>query len=128
MGITATTHEEKQMARYIFLQYVDESKTPRRGSPEMQAVIDAFANYLEELKAAGAFHDGDPCQPSSASFSVTVRDGQAKTADGPMYDKSPWLNGYFVLDCKDRAEASSWAAKNPAAHVGTVEVHPILTL
>jgi hypothetical protein len=45
-----------------------------------------------------------------------------------MHAESPWLNGYFVLNCKDRAEAASWAAKNPAAHVGTVEVHPILSL
>jgi len=116
------------MAKYIFLQYVDESQAPRPGSPEMQAVIDAFARYLEEIIAAGALHDGDACQPSSASFSVTVRDGHAKTTDGPMYAESPWLNGYFVLNCKDRGEAASWAAKNPAAQVGTVEVHPILKL
>ena len=116
------------MARYIFLQYVDESQAPRPGSPELQAQIDAFATYLDELKAAGAFKDGDPCQPTSATFSVTVRDSQAKTTDGPMHAGSPWLNGYFVLDCKDRAEAAAWAAKNPAAHVGTVEVHPILSL
>ena len=116
------------MAKCIFLQYVDESKAPRPGSPELGAVIDAFAKYLEELKAAGAFHDGDPCQPSSAAFSVSVRDGQAKTIDGPMHAASPWLNGYFVLNFKDRTEAAAWAAKNPAAHVGTVEVHPILSL
>ena len=116
------------MARYILLQYVDESKAPRPGTPELHAQIDAFARYLEEVKAAGAFKDGDPCQPSAASFSVTVRDGRAKTSAGPMHPQSPWLNGYFVLDCKDRAEAEAWAAKNPAALGGTVEVHPILSL
>ncbi|SRR5260370_14951378 len=116
------------MAKYIFLQYVDESKVPPPGSPQMQGIIDAFASYLEELKAAGAFLEGDPCQPSSATFSVTAHDGHAKTTDGPMYAQSPWLNGYFVLDCKDRAEAAAWAAKNPAAFAGTVEVHPILKL
>ena len=116
------------MAKYIFLQYIDESKAPRPGSPELGAVIDAFAKYLEELKAAGAFHEGDPCQPSAAGFCVSVRDGKAKTTDGPMHSASPWLNGYFVLNCKDRSEAEAWAAKNPAAFVGTVEVHPILTL
>jgi len=116
------------MAKYIFLQYVDESKAPKYGSPELQAVIDAFATYLEDVKAAGAFHDGDPCQPSAATVSVTAHGGHAKTTDGPMYAESPWLNGYFVLDCKDRDDAAKWAAKNPAAKMGTVEVHPILKL
>ena len=116
------------MAKFIFLQYVDESKTPRPGSPEMQAVIDAFATHLDDLKAAGAFLDGDPCQPSATTFTVTAHGGHAKTANGPISSALPWLNGYFVLDCKDRAEAESWAAKNPAAQVGSVEVHPILKL
>jgi len=129
MGCSKPIHEEKfDMAKYIFLQYVDESRAPRPGSPELHATIDAFAKYLDEVKAAGAFKDGDPCQPSAAGFSVAVRDGHSKTTDGPMHAASPWLNGYFVLDCKDRAEAEAWAAKNPAAHGGTVEVHPILSL
>jgi len=98
------------MARYIFLQYVDESKAPPYGSPELNAQIEAFAKYLDEVKAAGAFKDGDPCQPSAAGFSVSVHDGHAKTTDGPMHAQSPWLNGYFVLECKDRAEAAAWAA------------------
>jgi len=116
------------MAKYMFLQYVDESRTPRPGSPEMQAVIDAFATYLDDVKKAGAFLDGDPFQPSAATFSVTAHNGHQKTADGPMSSDIPWLNGYFVLDCKDRNEAASWAAKNPAAQFGTVEVHPVLKL
>ena len=117
------------MAKYIFLQYVDESKAPAPGSPEFNAVVDAFAKYLDVVKAAGAFHDGDPCQSSSATFSVSVNGGRARTTDGPMDPATPWLNGFFVLDCKDRHDAESWAAKNPAAMLGgTVEVHPILQL
>jgi hypothetical protein len=110
------------MAKYIFLQYVDESKAPRPGTPELDRQIDAFAKYLEEVQAAGVFLYGDACQPSAAGFSTTGH----KTTDGPMHPQSPWLNGYFVLDCKDRDEAERWAAKNPAAQGGTVEVHPIL--
>jgi hypothetical protein len=116
------------MPKYIFLQYIDEAAAPRPGTPELDAVIQAFATYLEELKAAGMFIDGDPCQPSSAAFTVQNRGGEAKTTDGPMSPAVPWLNGYFVLNCKDRADAAAWAAKNPAAHAGSVEVHPILTL
>ena len=116
------------MAKYMFLQYVDESKAPRPGTPELQQQIDAFARYLEEVQAAGVFLNGDPCQPSASGFSVTAHDGQAKTTNGPIHPQSPWLNGYFVLDCKDREEAERWAAKNPAAKGDTVEVHPILSL
>ena len=117
------------MAKYIFLQYVDESKAPSPGSPEFNAVVDAFARYLDEVKAAGVYLYGDPCQPSAATLSVTVRGGHGHTTDGPMHAATPWLNGYFVLDCNDRADAEAWAAKNPAAVLGgTVEVHPILQL
>lgn len=116
------------MSKYIFLQYVDESTVPSPGTPEMQSVIDAFANYFEELQTAGIMRDGDPCQPSAATFSVESRGGESKATDGPMHAASPWLNGYFVLECKDRDDAIAWAAKNPAAQSGTVEVHPILKL
>ncbi|HEY8642850.1 MAG TPA: YciI family protein [Candidatus Dormibacteraeota bacterium] len=114
------------MPKFMMLQYVDESKAPRPGTPEMGAQIDAYAKLLEEAQAANVMRGGDACQPSGAGFSVQVRGGQTKTTEGPMHPQSPWLNGYFVLECKDRAEAIAWAAKNPAAIEGTVEVHPIL--
>ncbi|MEP7105732.1 MAG: YciI family protein [Chloroflexota bacterium] len=114
------------MPKFMFLQYVDEARAPRPGTPEMTAQIDAYATLLEEAQAAGVMRGGDACQPSAAVFSVQVRDAETKTSDGPMSAQAPGLNGYFVFECKDRAEAIAWAAKNPAANGGTVEVHPIL--
>ena len=114
------------MPRFMMLQYVDESTAPRPGTPEMGAEIDAYGKLLEAAQAANVMRGGDACQPSAAGFSVQVRNGQAQTTEGPMHAQSPWLNGYFVFECKDRAEAIAWAAKNPAALKGTVEVHPIL--
>jgi hypothetical protein len=117
------------MAKYVFLQYVDESKAPRPGTPELEAEVAAYGKLLEEAQAAGVLRGGDPCQPSAAGFSVQVRNGQTNTTDGPMYAQSPWLNGYWVFDCKDRADAVAWAAKIPAAHGnGTVEVHPVFEM
>ena len=89
------------MAKYMFLQYVDESKAPRPGSPETDAEIGAYGKLLEELQAAGILRGGDPLQPSAAAFSVQVSNGAPHTTDGPMHAQSPWLNGYWVLDCKD---------------------------
>ena len=114
------------MPKFMFLQYVDESTAPRPGSPEMEAEIKAYGKVMEDAQAAGILRGGDACQPSAAGFSVQVSGGQTKASDGPMHPASPWLNGYWVFDCKDRAEAIAWAARIPSAHGGgTVEVHPI---
>ena len=112
------------MAKYMFLQYPNESTYPRPGTPEMEAQIAAYAKVFEDVSAAGVLRGGDPCQPPTASFKVQVRDGQTHTQDGQLHPS--FLDGYWVLDCKDRAEAIAWAAKIPAAiGGGTVEVHPI---
>lgn len=112
----------------MFLQYVDENAAPRPGTPEMEAEVGAYGKLFEELTAAGVLRGGDPCQPSAAAFSVQVKEGRPVTTAGPMH-AAPGLNGYWVLDCKDRAEAIDWAAKIPAAQGGgTVEVHPIFEM
>jgi hypothetical protein len=117
------------MAKYMFLQYVDESKASSFGTAEKDAEIAAYGKLFEDIQAAGILRGGDPCQPSAAGFSVQVKDGKTHSTDGPMHPASPWLNGYWVLDCEDRGEAEAWAAKIPAAHGGgTVEVHPIQEL
>lgn len=114
------------MAKYMFLQYVDESAAPRPGSPEQVSEGEAYGKLFGEVSGAGILRGGDACRPSAEAFTVKVSGGQTSVTDGPMYSESPWLNGYWVLDCKDRDEAVAWAAKIPAAHGGgSVEVHPI---
>lgn len=113
------------MPKFFFLQYVDEAIAPKPGTPELQAQVDAYAKLFEEVSAAGILRGGDPMQPSAAAFCVQVRDGQTKVTDGLMHKEAPGLNGYWVWECKDRAEAEAWAARIPAAQNGTVQVHPI---
>lgn len=117
------------MPKYMFLQYVDESRAPKPGTPELDKEIAAYGQLFKHVEAAGILRGGDPFQPSAAAFSVQVNGGGVTTTDGPMYQASPWLNGYWVLECKDRDEAIAWAAKIPAAHGGgTVEVHPVSSM
>ena len=112
------------MAKYMFLQFPNESDYPRPGTPELDAQVAAYAKLFEDVSAAGVLRGGDPCQPSAACFTVQVGNGATQTKDGPIHPAL--LDGYWVLDCKDRADAIAWAAKIPAAHGGgRVEVHPI---
>ena len=116
------------MPKFMFLQFVDESKSPRPGTPEMQAEIDAYGKLFQDANTAGILRGGDACQPTAAGFSVQVKGGRPETTNGATVSGSRWLNGYWVFDCKDRDDAIQWAAKIPAADGGTVEVHPIFEM
>jgi hypothetical protein len=122
--------KENEMPKFMFLQYVDESKAPRPGTPELDKQIAEYAQLFKDVEEAGVLRGGDPVQPSTATFTVQVQaDDRTTTTDGPAQNGGRSLNGYWVLECKDRDEAVAWAAKIPAAHGGgAVEVHPILSL
>jgi hypothetical protein len=47
------------------------------------------------------------------------------STDGPFAETHEQLGGYYLLECKDLDEATSWAAKIPVAKYGTVEVRPL---
>jgi hypothetical protein len=116
--------------KFMFLQYVDESHAPGPGTPELEKEIADYGQLFHDVQGAGILRGGDPFQPSAATFSVQV-DGDDRTVatDGPMHAGSPWLNGYWVLECRDRDEAIAWAARIPAARSGgTVEVHPVSSM
>jgi hypothetical protein len=121
--------KENEMPKFMFLQYVDESKAPRPGTPEMEKEVSEYSQLFKDVETAGVLRGGDPVQPSAATFSVQVHDDNRTTAsDGPIQKDASSLNGYWVLECKDRDEAVAWAAKIPAARGGgSVEVHPILS-
>lgn len=118
------------MPKFMFLQYVDESHSPRPGTPELDQEIADYGRLFKDVEAAGVLRGGDPMQPSAVTFTVQVGgNATPTTTDGPMHKDSLGLNGYWVLECKDRDEAIAWAAKIPAARGGgAVEVHPIASM
>src|SRR5205807_5289499 len=108
LGPKKSTREGKQMPKFMFLQFVDEARAPRPGTPELDAEQNAYGKLFQDVNSAGILRGGDPCQPSAAVFSVQLRNGRAATTDGATLSGSKWLNGYWVLDCKDREDAIQW--------------------
>ena len=111
--------------KYLYLLYADESKMAAPGSPAFEAQNNAFNQYYDELSGAGLFKGGDPVKPSATSQTVRVRNGATTTAPGPFAAGAEQLVGFYLVECKDDAEAAAYAAKCPAASVGAVEVRPI---
>jgi hypothetical protein len=112
--------------KYLYLLYADESKTPAPGSAEMNAVLDAYGRYFQEVSQKGLIRGGDPVMPSATATTVRVRGGSTKTSSGPFASGKEQIIGFYVLDCKDQKEAVSYGAKIPAASHGAIEVRPIL--
>ena len=113
------------MSKYLFLLWQDESKSPTPGTPEMDAQMAAYGAMFEEAQGAGVFQNGDPLQQSTGGQTVKVRNGSTQASQGTFSSSAEQLVGYYVLDCKDDADAAAWAAKIPAAATGAVEVRPI---
>jgi hypothetical protein len=114
--------------KYLFLLYADESGFPAPGSPEAQAQLEAYGAFFNEVDGRGLFQAGDPVQPSATATTVTVRDGQTATEQGPASAGGEQIIGFYVLDVSGPDEAVEVAAKIPAASYGRVEARPILVL
>ena len=114
--------------KYLYLLYADESKMPAPGSEQFNAQNDAFNKYFEEINGKGLFKAGDPVQPSKTSKTVRVRNGHTESTSGPFVKTGDQLVGFYVIEAKDLDEAVAYAAKCPVAHVGAMEVRPIVQM
>jgi hypothetical protein len=113
------------MPKFILLIYDDDSANPHPGDAGFQDLWDAYVRLDEEARAAGVLVDSQPLAPVSTAVTVTVRDGRRSLEQAPGVTTELPLTGYYLLECKDEAEATDWAARIPAASTGRVEVRAI---
>src|SRR5215204_5633609 len=113
------------MPKFILLIYDDETTGPHPGDGGFQELWDAYVALDNEARAAGVLIDSQPFGPASEAVTIRVRSAAQETAYGPSVQTKAQLTGYYLLQCKDQAEAITWAAKVPAAATGSVEVRAI---
>jgi hypothetical protein len=116
------------VSKYLFLLWQDENNHPAPGTPEADKEFAAYGAMFEQASKAGVLQGGDPLQGSSAAQTVKVRNGSTESSKGGFSSSNEQPIGFYVLDCKDDADAAGWAAKIPAAAKGAIEVRPILVM
>jgi hypothetical protein len=67
----------------------------------------------------------DRLKPATAATTVRIRNGETLVTDGPFAETKEQLGGYYVLECENIDEALQYAAKIPAAEIGSIEVRPV---
>jgi hypothetical protein len=110
--------------RYTLLLHYPEMTPEETGSDSWADGMRAFDEYAKALDADGVLVSAEVLQPSSASTTVSRRDGQLRVQDGPFADTKEQLGGTFVIDVADLDAALDWAGRAPSVDWGTVEVRP----
>src|SRR6201988_598863 len=114
--------------KYMLLIYHDEPSWDAITEAERQEVYLEYRKLREELTSRGQFITGSQLQPITTATSVRVRDGKELVTDGPFAETHEQLGGYFLVEAKDLDEATSIAARIPAARTGTIEVRPLVEM
>ena len=109
--------------RYLMLLYGDHEAEQALSDAERRDIVERHFALSRRLAEQGLLVAGGALGPAGAA--KVVRDGGLLVTDGPFAETKEQLGGFYLLDCRDLDEAISWAAKIPAAEVGSVEVRPV---
>lgn len=110
--------------RYSLLLNNAEPAEGQVSQADLAAFQLAFDKYAKALEAAGVLVSADILKPSTASTTVTLRNGALRIQDGPFADTREKLAGTFVIDVPDLDAALAWAEQCPGAQYGVIEVRP----
>jgi len=94
-----------------------------REAPEDPSISPEMGRFAGELAGNGKLRGGAPLVSEAEGARVTG----ARVDNGPFPSRVV-VGGYFVVDCKSRAEAISIARRCPHARVGTVEVRQLVAM
>lgn len=114
--------------QYMIMNFVTPRGFAADGRPENDPDGPAWGAYTKALKEAGVMVGGNALHPSHAATTVRIRGGQRDLHDGPYADTKEHLGGYYIIDVPDLDAALEWAARNPAASSGAVEVRPVVQM
>jgi hypothetical protein len=127
VAIGATLGWEATTMRYTLLMHYREAGAGEISEQALAEAREAFGAYGQALESAGVLLSADVLQPTTATTTVTRRDGGLRVQDGPFAETKEALAGIFLLDVPDLDAAIGWAEKCPGAQWGVIEVRPSAT-
>ena len=111
--------------QYHLLIYFD-PKEVFSGSAEANALLAAIPAHSAGLSASGHMVAAYPLNLPSEAITVSARDGQMSTTDGPFIEAREMIGGLVVIEARDLNEAVRIAAAMPHAKLGYIEVRPAI--
>ncbi|MEH2233231.1 MAG: YciI family protein [Nostoc sp.] len=109
--------------KYLLLIYLEENALSQT---EREHCYLESAQLAQQLNSKGQYLATAPLHPVATATSVRVRDGKPLVTDGPFAETREQLGGFFLINAQDLDEAIAIASRIPGAHVGTVEIRPVI--
>jgi hypothetical protein len=111
--------------KFMVMVHHDETKIPALSPEEIARVPREHAAYSAELRAAGVYVAGNRLQPGNQARRFRQQGSKRLLIDGPHIETREVIGGYYLIECKDEAEALAWAARCPMWDCDVLEVRPI---
>ena len=83
------------------------------GAMASEALIQAMAQYNEELMNAGVMVSGDGLHPTARGARVSFSGGKPTVTDGPFTEAKELIAGYTIIEVASKEEAIEWARRWP---------------
>ena len=96
-----------------------------RTEAEGHAVYERMLGFADELHARGQLLAVESLNSQANAVRVQVREGRPQVLDGPFAEAKEMVGGFFLVDCRTRAEAIAIAEQCPAAEWCTIEIRGV---
>ncbi|MGH9289294.1 MAG: YciI family protein [Acidimicrobiales bacterium] len=110
--------------RYLALLGGDESLGPAPGTPEFDAMMQAYMRFGET--AADAIVGGEALQGAATATTIRHGDAEPLVTSGPYAETVEALGGLYVLEADTLDDAIELARQIPAALDGWVSLRPMV--
>ncbi len=110
--------------RFAILNYVKPDGFADR-LPENEPDAPAWGAYTKALIEAGVLVGGAALIPPIPRRRSASWRAAGTSMTGPYAETKEQLGGFYLIEVPDIDTALEWAARNPAAATGAVEVRPV---
>lgn len=114
--------------KYLCIAFQDLARLNAYSDAEFEQIIDQVRMYLDDLHAHGNFIDASRLQPPNSGAVVRVRNRHLTVTDGPFIETHEQIAGYYLIEANDLNDAIRIVSRSPSAHLGVVEIRPLLEL
>src|SRR5438552_19208054 len=96
-----------------FMVLVKADKNSEAGVLPDTKLLTAMGKFNEELVKAGVMLAGEGLQPTSKGARVKFSGGKKTVIDGPFTEAKELVAGFWLWQCKSKAEAIEWLKRAP---------------